>query len=112
MKATLILISLFFQMGAFAITCQTPRGAKVLDIKSQSVAIKQPFRIDSTRAVASLNKVRTKILGNGFTKVLFHKGEKHIIHVSDKENFSNLDDYLIVRSAEGHEMTYPLECED
>ena len=92
------------------ITCETPRGNKVLVIEDQKVSISQPFRIKQERAVASVQNVRTKLAGSGFTKVLFHNGVKHIIHVEDRQNFSAIDDYLIIRSNEGHEMTYPLEC--
>lgn len=93
-----------------SVTCETPRGAKVLEIKNESVSIQHPFKSLTNRAVASTTKVRTKMLGDGYTKVLFHNGEKHIIHIENKGSFSELDDYLIIRSKEGHEMTYPLHC--
>jgi hypothetical protein len=115
---TMALISLYIfgqnsygNMGPqMKITCETPRGTKVLVIEDQKVSISQPFRIDQTRSVASVQGVRTKLEGTGFTKVMFHNGAKHIIHIEDRKSFSVVDDYLIIRSNEGHEMTYPLEC--
>lgn len=116
-KSLLILgISLFsantmaVMEGGQKITCETPRGTKVLVIDNQKVSISQPLKINQNRAVASVEGVRTKFEGTGFTKVLFYNGAKHIIHIEDKKNFSVVDDYLIIRSNEGHEMTYPLEC--
>lgn len=116
MKALFKLIlglALFFgstHTMAKKITCKTPRGTKVLTIEDQRVSIQQPLRLNNERSVASVAGVRTKLEGNGFTKVLFHNGSKHIIHIDDSKSFSYVDDYLIIRSNEGHEMTYPLEC--
>lgn len=92
------------------ITCETPRGAKVIVIENQKVSLSQPFRLNQNRAVASVSGVRTKLKGSGFEKILYHNGAKHIIHIEDSKSFSSFDDYLIIRSSEGHEMTYPLEC--
>lgn len=94
-----------------SITCHTPRNSKVLVIDNQKVTISQPLKIQADRTVASVQGVRTKIEGEGFTKVLFHNGAKHTIHVENKGSFSYVDDYLIIKSAEGHEITYPLECQ-
>ncbi len=107
-----VLLTLFIlaPSALAGITCETPRGAKVLEIKERSVSVQHPFKVAAQRAVASSSNVRTKIQGDGYTKVLFHQGEKHIIHIEDKNSFSELDDYLIIRSKEGHEMTYPLHC--
>lgn len=103
-------VSAMLDSSSGKITCETPRGTKVLVIDDQKVSISQPLRISQNRAVASVQGVRTKLEGPGFTKVLFHNGAKHIIHIEDRKNFSVVDDYLIIRSNEGHEMTYPLEC--
>jgi hypothetical protein len=111
-KSLTILIAMAISFSSYgSITCHTPRTTKVLVIDDQKVTIGQPLKIQAERSVASVLGVRTKIVGPGFTKVMFHNGAKHIIHIEDKNSFSYVDDYLIIKSAQGHEMTYPLECE-
>lgn len=111
---TLLTIALiaFTQSLSAAIVCETPRESKTIEIESQTVTIKGSEEISPSRVVASIGAVRTKLQGNGFTKVLFHSGAKHIIHIEDRNSFSEVDDYLIIRSSEGHEITYPLNCKN
>lgn len=93
------------------ITCYTSRMSKKIVIKDSSIAISKPFLKDDTRAVASLGSIRTKFLGQGYDKIAFYQGEKNIIHIENTGKFSEENDYLLIRSAKGHEMTYPLSCE-
>jgi hypothetical protein len=95
-----------------SITCTTPRESKVLVIKKESISLSRPYLDQGNRGVASASSIRTKVKGNGFTKVLFINGDKHTIHVEDKKSFSEVNDYLVIRSRIGHEMTYPLNCQD
>jgi len=113
MKKYLILcLTIFFSQSlSAAIVCSTPRENKTIEISDSKVSIKGPEELGASRWVASVKGVRTKLVGTGFTKVLFHNGSKHIIHIEDKNEFSVLDDYLIIRSKEGHEIIYPLSCE-
>lgn len=93
-------------------TCYTPRMSKKIVITDKSVAISKPFLKElGERAVASTTSVRTKLVGSGFEKVIFSNGNKHTVHIEDKSNFSQVDDYLLIKSKEGHEMIYPLTCE-
>lgn len=114
MKALFIIFTVFLTCGpALAeITCSTPRGAKVFNINESSVTVQHPFKAAQQRAVASALQTRTKYQGKGFTKVLYHQGNKHILHVDNTKSFSELDDYVVIRSKEGHEMTYPLSCQN
>lgn len=112
MLKLLLLASLFSTSALADITCYTPRMGRKIVIQDNSVAISKPFLGKSEeRAVASVNSVRTKLIGHGFSKILFNGGAKHIVHINDANNFSEINDYLLIRSAEGHEMTYPLTCE-
>ena len=93
-------------------TCYTPRMSKKIVITDKSVAISKPFLKElGERSVASTTSVRTKFMGTGFEKVIFNNGNKHTVHIEDKSNFSQVDDYLLIKSKEGHEMIYPLTCE-
>lgn len=92
------------------IVCHTPREARIFSIKNNSIAFTKAILFESKREVASIASVRTKKTATGFTKVLFYKGNKHTIYINNTSNFSDVEDYLVVRSREGHEMTYPLNC--
>jgi hypothetical protein len=92
------------------IICTTPRESKVILIKDSSVAFSTPEKLINQRSVASVSSVRTKLERDGFTKIIFLDGIKHTIHIENKNKFSDLDDYMVLRSREGHEITYPLTC--
>ncbi|MBT5094565.1 MAG: hypothetical protein HOM21_10000, partial [Halobacteriovoraceae bacterium] len=58
----------------------------------------------------SVSNIRTRFEGQGYTKIVKFEGQKHMIHIENKGSFSEVDDYLLIRSKKGHEMTYPLSC--
>lgn len=92
------------------IICTTPRESKVILIKETSVALSTPERLLNQRSVASISSVRTKREGKGFTKIIYLNGIKHTIHIENQKHFSDVNDYMVMRSQEGHEITYPLTC--
>ncbi|MDC1174770.1 hypothetical protein OAT67_05225 [Bacteriovoracaceae bacterium] len=89
--------------------CETPRESTKVVLKVKSVSFSSSLE-ESGRDVASIQGVRTKYSKGGFTKVLFKEGNKYMFHVNNYNSFSELDDYLVIRSKTGHEMTYPLNC--
>ncbi|MAF79292.1 MAG: hypothetical protein CME63_04685 [Halobacteriovoraceae bacterium] len=97
-------------MAAPQIICTTPRESKVVLIKDTSVALSTPEKLINQRTVASVSSVRTKLQGKGFTKIIFLDGIKHTIHIENQNDFSDVNDYMVMRSQEGHEITYPLTC--
>ena len=107
---TSLFLAIFIQGQAFAnIRCETPRKNKVFNISKESVAIIQRDQFKPERTIASLG-ARTKIKGKGFTKVMNFEGNKYFIHIDDTKNFSEVNDYLYIKSPRGHQMTYPLIC--
>ncbi len=92
------------------IICTTPRESKVVLIKESAVALSTPEKLINQRTVASVSSVRTKHEGKGFTKIIYLDGIKHTIHIEDENKFSDISDYMVMRSQEGHEITYPLTC--
>lgn len=93
------------------IICHTSGMTKVFVIKENRVSFFNPLsRISNSREIASVVGVRTKIFGEGFTKITYVDNNKYMIHVDNKKSFSNVNDYLTIRTKKGHEMTYPLEC--
>lgn len=92
------------------IICTTPRESKVVLIKESAVALSTPEKLINQRTVASVSSVRTKLEGKGFTKIIYLDGIKHTIHIENQNQFSDVNDYMVMRSQEGHEITYPLTC--
>lgn len=110
---TSILVTLLITpVMAKDLTCYTPRMARKVVIKANSVAISKPFMKEfGDRAVASTNSVRTKFTNLGYEKILFSNGEKHTIHIENLSDLNDVDDYLVVKNQKGHEVIYPLDCE-
>ncbi len=113
MKTMFELLILSFAMLAFSvhagegITCSTPRENKVFTIQNDKVAFQE---MSGKRSLASQEEVQTVKKGNGMTTSLWMNGQKHIIHINDLKNFSESEDYIILRSRQGHEVIYPLSC--
>lgn len=105
-----IMLSASNIFAAPQIICTTPRESKVILIKETSVALSTPEKLLNKRTVASVSSVRTKLQGKGFTKIIYLNGIKHTIHIDNKNHFSDLNDYMVLRSQEGHEITYPITC--
>lgn len=96
--------------GKQVIECHTPRMTKTFQIANNNVTFYQNDESETRRNIASVNQIRTKRETTGFTKFLKFEGHKYTIHIQDLEKFSEVDDYILVRSKAGHEMTYPLTC--
>lgn len=93
-----------------SILCLTPRMNKVFEIKDSKVTFFNEFDSHAKRELASVNSF-SQNLAAGFTKTLDFENQKHIIHIADSKNFSDLNDYLIIRAKNGHEVIYPLSCQ-
>lgn len=90
--------------------CHTPRLDKAFVVGATQVTFLDETLSGPERQLASVEGVRTKMIGAGFTKILDFEGQRHIIHVSNVNSPSQVEDYLVIRSREGHELTYPLDC--
>jgi hypothetical protein len=113
-RKLIVLAFLLIQWSAFSyekISCFTPRNSIQVVIKGAAVKIGRPFTFEKKRSLASAAVVNTRITGTGFTKVLYLNGIKHTVHIENRKAFSDADDYLVIKSAKGHEITYPLLCE-
>ena len=101
------------------VICHTPRIQMAFKISDQHIAFIESKGLGlgselEGRSVASsaINQVRTRLTATGFTKTLERNGKRHTIHINNGNNFSQFDDYIVIRNSEGHEITYPLECEN
>lgn len=107
---TLLALTLWGFSAMASIKCQTPNQHKIIELKANKVVILKGDDLER-RELASFEFVKTKSKGNGFTKYMNFENQKHIIHVEDQQKFSDVNDYLIIKDNAGHEMTYPLSCE-
>ena len=92
-----------------SIKCETPRKNKVFNINNESIAIIQNRDNGPQRTLASVT-VRTNLKGKGFTKVMNFEGNKYFIHIDNTKSFSEVNDYVYIKTPRGHQMTYPLIC--
>lgn len=110
MKKTLF--TLIFSLSTInvmaSIVCHTPRMNKNFEIKDNHVSFFNELS-NKNREIASLVS-RNKLAQNGITKIVDFENQKHIIHIEDTSNFSDVNDYIIIRNHVGHEVTYPISC--
>jgi hypothetical protein len=92
------------------VICHTPRMNKVFEVSDKKVTFYNEFDSQAKRELASV-VARNKTESQGITKIVEFENQKHIIHITDMNNLSDVNDYIIVKSRAGHEVTYPLSCE-
>ncbi len=92
------------------IICTTPNKNIQFSLADNTITfIESPADYNNQdRGIASLS---TKNSVNGLTKILLYEGNKYTLHIENFNNFSDLKDYLIIKSSKGHEITYPLICQ-
>ena len=111
MKTVLTIIFLsalsFNTMAADSISCYSKRLNTEFKINKRLISIIE----NNGRSLASVS-ARTKHTSNGFDKILSHNNKKVTLHIENRKNFSQVNDYIILRNTQGHEITYPLECQN
>ena len=95
--------------AATAISCETAFGEKTFLIEEERIVFSKE-NVETGRAISSIDQVRTERRHKGFDKVLYKDGLKHRIHIDDSATFNEVNDYMVITSPKGHEMTYPLSC--
>jgi len=93
------------------ITCHTPRGDQYLDIGENKISFYKEDSSNQQRSLASGQQTNTFKTASGFTKTLNRDKKRYTIHIENQKEYSELNDYLSVRSQDGHEMIYPLICQ-
>ncbi len=112
MKALFIAIFALSSLASEAsILCHTPRLNKVFEIKDNRVTFFNEFDSTAKRELASVLS-RSRSNQAGLNKVVDFENQKHIIHIANASQFSDVDDYIVIKAKSGHEVTYPLSCEN
>lgn len=91
------------------IVCGTAYGEKNFTIQPDRVVFHKE-EVETGRSISSIEMVRTEKRHLGFDKIVQLQGLKHRIHIENQGSFSETQDYLVITSPKGHEMTYPLSC--
>jgi hypothetical protein len=111
MKIMLVTFLFFVSFNSEAsIFCHTPRMNKIFEVSEKNITFFNEFETGAKRELASVSS-KSKPNGTGVTKIVDFENQKHIIHITDLNSFSEINDYIIIKSRSGHEVTYPLTCE-
>ena len=92
------------------IVCHSPRLAKTMVIKKTGLSFIDTSRKGRKREIASVVTARTKKTLAGLTKIAYSEGKKYTIHIKNVYNLSPKTDAVTIRTSQGHEITYPLNC--
>lgn len=93
-----------------AIKCESERLSKSLVLRNGTVTFINKEDDDQNRAVASMSPARTQMVGKALNQMLRHDGKKFHIHVENVESFNDVNDYVEIKSMEGHNIIYPINC--
>ena len=94
-----------------SIFCHTPRMNKIFEVSDKKITFFNEFENQAKREIASLTP-KSKASSSGMTKFVDFENQRHVIYIKDTNNFSDVNDYIIIKSKTGHEVTYPLTCEN
>lgn len=90
------------------IICTGPREAETILI---SQAGNLSFQRHLDRSPSSvLNSGPVQRVQNGIRKIFQHQNYQYQVVIKDLSQFSEVDDYLSIRSKQGHQITFPLYC--
>ena len=109
-KFVMIFGALFTLNTQASVLCHTPRMNKIFEVSDTKITFFNEFDSKAKRELASVTS-RSKSNSLGVTKIVDFENQKHTIHITDMNNFSDVNDYIIIRSRKGHEVIYPLTCE-
>lgn len=92
--------------------CETPRGFHRFVINNKAISVQEGFDQLDERIPASAPEIttRTRYTMNGYKKYFNWNQNRYYIHIEDKRKFSEIDDFVVIKNKEGHEITYPLDC--
>ncbi len=98
------------------IECQTNhRSGQFLQFNDAQLVININRQSTTSRKIASstitFENLRTKWNGASVEKVGYFENYKHTIHIENVNHLNDVNDYISIRSQEGHEMIYPLNCQ-
>lgn len=96
----------------FKAKCSTPREAHRFVIDNVEINVQKGWDKIDHRLPASSGTVntRTRFTMKGLKKYFSWNSQRYYIHIENKSDFSEVDDFVVIKNGEGHEITYPLSC--
>ncbi|MCB9059996.1 MAG: hypothetical protein H6622_00570 [Halobacteriovoraceae bacterium] len=98
-------------LSAFELYCYTPRKSKCFKVSQDNFTVLEERGNQRSRGISSVEKLKTLYTGKSLTKYVKFEGDDYQIHVDNINSPSDMNDYLIVKNSEGHEMIFSLTCE-
>lgn len=90
--------------------CHTPRMLKAFKIKKDEIILQeksQQFKVKARDRYLSSHSLEEK---ESLTKTFQFEGHNYRLHIENTDSFSEVEDYVNIKSPRGHEITYPLNC--
>lgn len=101
MKKTLLLaLSCLFTLPTWALECTSRYKSAPIMIEGAKVSF----------AGIPVNARELSSYGETLTKKFHHHMDEVKIFIKNKHEPNMITDYISIRSVQGHEITYPLEC--
>lgn len=95
------------------IRCHTHNREKDFTFGDKFLTFQEQYKktdFNSKRIISSAVQLKSKPVGKGVIQTMSFEGQKHKVYIKDLSKFDEIHDFLSITSAQGHEMTYPLEC--
>ena len=99
----LIISFIALSTNAMNLQCSTPRENIVIKLENNNLKFDGRFPAETVVQ-------RTKLRGKSLSKIFFIAGDKHTLHIENTNAFNEFNDYINIKSRQGHEMTYPMNC--
>lgn len=95
------------------IRCHTHNHEKEFTFGDKFLTFQEQYKksdFNSKRIISSSVQIKSKPVGKGIIQTMTFEGQKHKVYIKDLAKFDEIHDFLSITSVQGHEMTYPLEC--
>ena len=119
---------------AAKIQCQTPSAGQIFTLEVDKVSASSEAKADlvsfnsaivnhtvanyettgfnSHRGLSSITPISTHLSQDGLVKVIRQGSLEYKIEIKSLQKYSELDDNIVITDGQGHEVTYPLQCEN
>lgn len=111
-KLILSILALFIATPTLAssIECHTPQNLKGFVIQSDTIILNEK---NAQFSIKARDRYISSVSNNeevSVNKVFEFEGKNYKLFIKNKNQFSELEDFVSIRSVNGHMITYPLSC--
>lgn len=90
--------------------CHTPRRLKSFKIQNEKIILEdksQQFKVKARDRYLSSHDSEKR---DSLTKTFQFEGHSYKLHIRDVNHFDEVEDFVNIKSPQGHQITYPLSC--